>query len=31
MTKITIDGKELEVDPKLTVIQAAASQTIRCR
>ena len=24
MAKITIDGKELEVDPKLTVIQAAA-------
>jgi NADH-quinone oxidoreductase subunit G len=28
MTKITIDGKELEVDPKLTVIQAAAQNGI---
>ncbi|MBF8248263.1 MAG: NADH dehydrogenase, partial [Bacteroidetes bacterium] len=28
MAKITIDGKEYEVDPKLTVIQAAAQQGI---
>ncbi|MGA3286622.1 MAG: 2Fe-2S iron-sulfur cluster-binding protein [Bacteroidota bacterium] len=28
MTKITIDGKELEVDPKLTIIQAAAQNGI---
>ena len=28
MTKITIDGKELEVDPKLTVIQAAAQNGV---
>jgi NADH-quinone oxidoreductase subunit G len=28
MAKITIDGKELEVDPKLTVIQAAAQNGI---
>jgi NADH-quinone oxidoreductase subunit G len=28
MTKITIDGKELEVDPKLMVIQAAAQNGI---
>jgi len=28
MAKITIDGKELEVDPKLTIIQAAAQNGI---
>jgi NADH-quinone oxidoreductase subunit G len=28
MVKITIDGKELEVDPKLTIIQAAAQNGI---
>lgn len=28
MAKITIDGKEFDVDPKLTVIQAAAQQGI---
>ena len=28
MVKITIDGKELEVDPQLTVIQAAARNGI---
>jgi NADH-quinone oxidoreductase subunit G len=28
MVKITIDGKELEVDPKLTIIQAAAKNGI---
>ncbi|MBN1399143.1 MAG: (2Fe-2S)-binding protein, partial [Bacteroidetes bacterium] len=28
MVKITIDGKELEVDPKLTILQAAQQNGI---